>query len=169
MKKYIFLVTSILLVACTQTGSAPVFALKLDMVMKKNDSIQVFYTTDGTINFTEGQSFWTRVNGAKHNQTIILPLPNDTIPTQLRIDFGRNRQQDDVVLNKIEIQYQKKAEEIKGRDIYTYFRVDDSYTVLDKDLGLLKRKQPGQLNGPSLYPNGEMLRQKLAEITTDKK
>lgn len=167
--RYIPIMLLLALFSCSGPEATPHFAMKLDMVMKKNDSIHVYYTTDGTIRFNEGQSFWVKVNGAKKNQTVLLPLPKDTIPTQIRIDFGRNRQQDDVVLNKIEMLYKKKAEEIKGRDIYTYFRVDDSYTVLDKDLGLLKRKEAGQPYGPSLYPNGEMLRQKLSEITTDKK
>ncbi len=167
--RYLSIVLLLVLSSCSGPETTPNFAMKLDMVMKKNDSIHVYYTTDGTIRFNEGQSFWIKVSGAKKNQTVVLPMPKDTVPTQIRIDFGRNRQQDDVVLNKIEMLYKGKAEEIKGRDIYNYFRVDESYTLLDKNLGLLKRKEAGQPYGPSLYPNGEMLKQKLAEITTDKK
>jgi hypothetical protein len=136
--------------------------------MKKNDSIQVFYTTNGTINFNEIQSFWVKVKGANKNQTVVLPMPKDTIPQQIRIDFGRNLDQNEMVLNKIELVYKDKSFEMEGKDIYTYFWLNDGYAVLDKKSGVLKRKIKGQLNGPSLYPNADNLKLKLQELTSGK-
>ncbi|OYQ33311.1 hypothetical protein CHU92_13040 [Flavobacterium cyanobacteriorum] len=134
--------------------------------MKKNDSIQVFYTTDGSINFNEIQAFWVKVKGSNKNQTVALEFPKDTVPTQLRIDLGRNRDQDDIVLNQVKFFYKEKALEIKGRDIYNYFWLNDSYATLDRKTGLLRKKVKGQLNGPMLYPNADNLKHCLIELTS---
>ena len=91
-------------------------------------------------------------------------FPDTVIPNQVRIDFGRNKAQDDIVLNKIKFSYKGNSFEAKGKEVYKYFWADTSYTVLDKEFGLLKRKVKGQLNGPSLYPNGYYLAVKLEEL-----
>lgn len=169
MKNYYWIILLLVLTGCISNPEDNMgFKVKADVVMKKNDSIQVFYTTNGTIDFNEIQSFWVKVKGANKNQTVVLPMPKDTIPKQIRIDFGRNRAQDDIVLNKIELVYKDKEFEMKGNDIYNYFWLNDGYAVLDKKSGVLKRKVKGQLNGPVLYPNADNLKNKLHELTTGK-
>lgn len=170
MKKiYCIIPILLLFAACADnTKNAKVLVIKADVVMKKNDSIQVFYTTDGTINFNEPQSFWVKVKGAETNQTVELALPKDSVPSQLRIDFGRNPEQDDIILNKVALSFNKKTFEIEGKDIYSYFRLNDSYAALDVKTGQLKRKIKGQLNGPSLYPNADNLKHKLQELSSEK-
>lgn len=169
MKNYYWIILLLAFTACISTPEdSNKFIIKADVVMKKNDSIQVFYTTDGSIDFNEIQSFWVKVKGANKNQTVVLPMPKDTIPKQIRIDFGRNRIQEDIVLNKIELTYKGNKFEMKGNDIYTYFWLNDGYAVLDKKSGVLKRKVKGQLNGPMLYPNADNLKNKLRELTSVK-
>jgi hypothetical protein len=169
MKNYYWIILLLALTACiSNPEDTNKFIVKADVVMKKNDSIQVFYTTNGTINFNEIQSFWVKVKGANKNQTVVLPMPKDTIPQQIRIDFGRNLDQNEMVLNKIELVYKDKSFEMEGKDIYTYFWLNDGYAVLDKKSGVLKRKIKGQLNGPSLYPNADNLKLKLQELTSGK-
>lgn len=169
MKNYYWIMLLLIFAGCiTSPQDTNGFRINVDVVMKKNDSIQVFYTTNGTIDFNEIQSFWVKVKGANKNQTVVLAVPKDTIPNQIRIDFGRNRKQDDIVLNKIELVYKKNAFEMEGKDIYTYFWLNDGYAVLDKKTGLLRRKVKEQLNGPSLYPNADKLKHKLEQLTTEK-
>lgn len=141
------------------------FTIKLDAVIKKNDSIHTYYTTDGTINFNEENSFWTQVKGNKKNQKITLQFPYNVVPNQFRLDFGKNRNQPDIVLNKVECVYKNNSFVLKGKEIYKLLRVDQANTILERDLGILKRLYPKQLNGPSLYPNGDFLRKKLEELT----
>jgi len=72
-------------------------------------------------------------------------------------------------LNKLECAYKGKTVELKGKEIYKLLRVDESNTILDKNLGVLKRMDSTNKNGPSLYPNGDFLRKKIEELTSAKK
>lgn len=145
------------------------FTIKLDAVIKKNDSIHTYYTTDGTINFNEENSFWTQVKGNKKNQIIVIHFPAEVTPNQFRLDLGMNVYQDDIVLNKLECAYKGRTIELKGKEIYKLLRVDESNTILDKNLGILKRVDSTNKNGPSLYPNGDFLRKKMEELTSTKR
>ncbi len=144
------------------------FTIKMDAIIVKNDSIHAYYTTDGTINFDEEQSLWTKVKGNKKNQEITITFPKNVVPNQFRLDFGNTLLQDDIVLNKLEMNYKNKKIVLKGRKIYELLRVDVNNTFLDKEIGLLIRKDKTNKNGPSLYPNGDYLRLKLEEFTSNK-
>jgi len=135
--------------------------MDIDLLVRKNDSIQVFYTTDHTIKFTEKQSFWTKVEGNNKNQTIQFVFPITIQPKQIRIDLGRNTNNSEIVLNKISFSYFKANLEAKGEEIYWYFRPDENNTLLDKKSGILKRIDSTQINGPSLYPKGNKLKEQL--------
>jgi hypothetical protein len=140
----------------------------MDLVLKQNDSIHTYYTTDGSIDFNETQSFWTKIKGSSNNQRVHIDFPDDIVPNQIRIDLGNNILQEVVVLNKLEFLYKSQSFTLKGKEIYRYMRVNESSTILDKNLGLLQRKNKKIKAGPSLYPNGNYLREKLEELTVFK-
>lgn len=157
-----------IIASCNRPLENTSFTIKLDLVMCFDDSIHTYYMTDGTINFNEENSFWTHIKGNKKNQKIALQFPHNVVPNQFRIDFGKNPNQSDIVLNKIECSYKKNSFVLKGREIYKILRIDEANTILEKDLGILKRLQHQQLNGPSLYPNGDFLQKKLELLTATK-
>lgn len=160
--KIIFFTFSLFLfTSCKEEIDFNKTAIKIETVFKENDSIRVFYTLDGTINFTEEQAIWKRVYASNKNQEIIVEIPEKQQPTQLRIDFGKNIRNKEIVLNKVCITYFKSTFEAKGEEIYWYFRTDENNTILDKKRGVLKRKNPRQLNGPSIYPKGNKLKEQL--------
>ncbi|HLP63326.1 hypothetical protein [Flavobacterium sp.] len=165
----IMLLLGSFIISCNNSTIESEFTIKLDVVIKKNDSIHTYYTTDGSINFNEKNSFWTKVKGDKKNQTIVINFPPNVVPNQFRLDLGANVHQDHIVLNKLECAYKGKTVELKGKEIYKLLRVDESNTILDKNLGILKRMDSTNKNGPSLYPNGDVLRKKLEELTSAKK
>mgnify|MGYP003453432252 FL=1 len=84
------------------------------------------------------------------------------------IDFGRNVSQKDIVLNKIDFAYKNKNFSVKGKEIFYVFRIDENNTIVDKLNGSLKRKEPNQATGPSLYPKGDKLYNKLSQLYTEK-
>ena len=161
-----FLILFILpFLGCKDNTTFNNFTIKMDVIIAKNDSIHTYYTADGSINFTEEQSFWTKVKGSKKNQQIVVSFPKNIIPSQFRLDFGRALIQEDIVLNKMELSLKDKKLVLKGREIYRFLRVDVNNTILDKNLGLLIRKDKSNKNGPSLYPNGDLLKLKLEKFT----
>ena len=165
VKVIIAVLTFFFLLSCNKSVKED-FSINIDLVIKQNDSIQLFYSDDGTLNFTEKKSFWKKIKGSPRNQTIKLVIPKNILPNQLRIDFGRNPKQEAIVLNKVELNYAKQEIILKGYEIYTLFRIDDSNTILDKRKGTLNRKTLNQLVGPSIYPFGDKLKKRLQHLNS---
>jgi len=142
--------------------------MNLDVVIKENDSIQIYYTKNTSIAFVEEQSFWKKVLGSKKNQTISVIFPDSILPKQIRIDFGRNIKQSEIILNEITFSYKEKSFSAKGEEIYHLFRIDESNTQIDKLIGSIKRKISTQSTGPSLYPKGNKLNNRLNRMYSAK-
>ena len=142
--------------------------MNLDVVLRENDSIHIYYTKNASVTFIEKQSFWKKVAGSKKNQTVSVIFPDSIIPKQIRIDFGRNIKQPEIILNEITFAYREKKFSAKGEEIYNLFRVDESNTEIDKLTGSLKRKIPTQNSGPSLYPKGNKLNNRLIQLYSEK-
>jgi hypothetical protein len=153
---------------CENKSNTNQLVVNIDAVIQKTDSINMYYTKSKNINFTDSQSFWTKVTGNKKNQNIQIVFPDSILPQQIRIDFGRNISQNDVVLNKIDFTYKNKNFSVKGKEIFYIFRVDDNNTIVDKLNGSIKRKDPKQENGPSLYPKGDKLFNRLNLLYSEK-
>jgi hypothetical protein len=154
--------------SCEKNEKTNSLKIDLDVVIKNNDSIQIYYTQNTSISFIEEQSFWKKVSGNKKNQTVSIVFPDSILPKQIRMDFGRNMKQDEIILNEITFSYKKNRFSAKGEDIYHLFRVDESNTKIDKLIGSLKRKTPNQKTGPSLYPKGNKLNKKLNQLYSSK-
>jgi len=167
IKKAFLFISLILFVSCHQEIRTDSLILDIEAVVQNTDSINAYYTTDNSIEFKDPQSFWTKIEGSKKNQKIRIIFPDTIRPKQIRLDFGRNVLQKDIVLNEIKFSYQEKSFEAKGEEIYWIFRVDDSNTSVDKLTGNLKRRNPKQINGPSLYPAGNKLFKKLNELYSE--
>ena len=168
IKLFTLLIISLLFFNCDNNKNTNQLVINIDAVIQKNDSINVYYTENKGIGFTDKQSFWTKVIGNKKNQNVQIIFPDTILPKQIRIDFGRNVSQKDIVLNKIDFAYKNKNFSVKGEEIYFLFRVDESNTVIDKLVGSLKRKEPNQATGPSLYPKGDKLYNKLSQLYTER-
>lgn len=138
------------------------FKVSLDLVIKKNDTLHLYYTEDGTINFNEESSIWLTVEGKDVAQEVTFNLPKDVIPTQFRIDFGVNKDNQEIVLNRVKFDYLDKSFAAVDGNIYTYFRPDESVTTLDVATKTLKRKDSNSLKGTSLYPHEGPLAEQIS-------
>lgn len=153
---------------CEKNSKTDSLKMDFDIVVRENDSIHVFYSNNSSVEFNEKQSYWINVKGSKKNQTISFTFPDTIQPKQIRIDLGRNKKQPEIILNEIAFFYKNEKITAKGEEVYFLFRVDESNTVIDKLVGSLKRKEPDQETGPSLYPKGDKLYKKLSQLYTEK-
>ena len=142
--------------------------MDIDAVIQKTDSINVYYTKNKEVNFSDEQSFWIKVVGNKKNQNIQIIFPDSILPKQIRLDFGKNIDQKDIVLNKISFTYKNKNFSAKGKEIFYIFREDQNNTIVDKSIGSINRKKPMQINGASLYPKGDKLFNRLNQLYSGK-
>lgn len=129
-----------------------IFQVTLDVTVKKNDDFAIFYTEDGSINFT-GDPIWIGVKGSDTPQKVVFNLPENVIPTNLRIDFGISKDQDIMTVNNYKMTYAGKTFETPGATFFKYFRPNEQCTQIDKEKGLvIPVKNEGKYFGPSFYP-----------------
>jgi len=128
------------------------FKVTLDLNIKENDTLHLYYTEDGSINFNEENSIWQSILGKPESQPLTFSFPENTIPTELRLDFGVNVANKEILINGVKLEYNNKTFEAKGADVFKFFRLDENVTLQDVKTKGLKRKDPKRRNGASLYP-----------------
>ncbi|RTL13776.1 MAG: hypothetical protein EKK56_03860 [Flavobacteriaceae bacterium] len=141
------------------------FKVTLNVTVKKDDNLSLFYTTDGSIDFTKIPPIWKEVKGNDLPQKVEFLLPEGVLPTQLRLDFGINDQQEDIVLSNVIFSYIGKEKNIGCPDLVSYFRADENKCSFDHVTGLIKAKViDGKRQYPSLYPHEKALGEELDKI-----
>lgn len=128
------------------------FKVTLNLLIKKNDTIHLYYTEDNTIKFTEESSIWTSVLGKDQPQDVVFKLTESAYPTQFRIDLGVNKENEKIKLNGVKFNYLDKSFAVNDIAIYKYFRVNTDNSILDSKTNELSRKDPNISSGASLYP-----------------
>ena len=129
--------------------------VSFDLIVKKDDNMHLYYSEDGSINFNEKQSVWIPVKGSEQTQEVIFKLPENVLPTALRVDFGygKNETQSDVELKSFRLKYYDKIFEVKDTMIFNYFYPNLENTVVPFKTAILQRKAKDQPGGPILYPH----------------
>jgi hypothetical protein len=137
----------------------------LDVIVEKDDTFSLYYTNDGSINFGQIEPIWVAVKGSANVQQVVYELPNGLLNTQLRLDFGMNPDQKDIIFKKIAITFGDKYFEATGPHIFDFFRPDVSKCTVDINKGAIIAKfKDGARQYPSLYPE-ELLARQIAILT----
>jgi hypothetical protein len=141
------------------------FKIILDVLVKKDDNFQVYYTQTATENFTEEKSIWVAVKGSEELQKVVFDLPAGVAPNLLRLDFGLNKDQQDIKFSEVNMEYAGKKFTANGGMIGNYFRPLEP-TVLDIKTGMLWAKdKDGKRIEPVLYPHEVPLGREIAKLT----
>jgi hypothetical protein len=141
------------------------FKVKLTVTVKKDDTFSLFYTEDGSTDFSKIQPIWLNVKGSNSPQDIVFNLPEDVIPSQLRLDFGLSKDQEEMVIDKFGMNYFGKSFEIPGDKFYLYFDPDKSKTIFDKDKRTINAVfNSGVRQFPSFYPNTKPLGEEIQKL-----
>lgn len=137
------------------------FKVTLDVNVSKDDSFHLYYTEDGSTNFTEESSVWAEFKAKPNsNQTIVFKLPENTIPTQMRLDFGVNKDQENIQINNFTMEYAGKSFNAAGMKFFNYFTPNLENTKVDKEKGLIiPVKGKDQYFGPSFYPMPDLAKE----------
>lgn len=146
-------------------GSSP-FKVELDVTTDKKDDFGLYYTDDGTINFNSDQVAWAGVKPG--DQKVVLTLPDDVIPTAIRLDLGllKKEQQGNLTVKHFKMSYQGKDFEFNGNEFFTYFVKNDSIeTVPHPETQSTEFKQNLKNNTtPYFYPHQKIL-DEVAKMT----
>lgn len=142
-----------------------VFSVVLDAVIKQDDDIALYYTTDGSTDFSKVIPIWQAVKGNPSAQQITFKLPEGTKPTEFRIDFGLKENQEDIYFNKITFSHLGAERTIACPEMVDFFRADDNNCSFDPATGLIKAKiVAGKRAVPSIYPQEKNLMPELEKL-----
>ena len=158
--------------ASNETEKVPVtesvdkrYKVTLDFIAKKDDSFSLFYTTDGSIDFTKIEPLWVEFKGDEIIQQIVFNIPENVVPTQIRLDFGVNKAQEEIIIRKFKMEHLDKSFEGSGPIFFEYFRPDLTKTIVDTETGVVKPViKKGKRQSPSFYPIEPTQAQEIAKI-----
>ncbi len=142
-----------------------IFKVEVVAQIRQDDVLFLYYTTDNSINFNAENAVYAPVVGSPDLQTITFEIP-DKIPTQLRIDFGKNTGQPEITLSKINLSYNGKQTQLPSTLIFSYFRPDFTKTEFNAATGKIHGKLiNGKKSNPSLYPKEGPLEDIISNLT----
>lgn len=174
------LIAAAVFVSCKKEEKAPqdaaaaktennFFSVEVEASAKKTDDFTMYYTEDGTSNFTDVNAVWAGIKGGQP-QTVTFKLPEEKIPTHFRLDFGLKPDQDSVVIKNVKVNYYNNSFDIKGSDFLNYFQKNDQFaTMVDPANGTMTIVQKaGVYKTPYYYP-ATLLIDNIKKITTAQK
>lgn len=142
-----------------------IFKTSLNIVVKKDDNLHLYFTEDGSTNFTEENSVWVDVKGSETAQDVTFQLGENRVPTQLRLDFGIAKDQEPIVINSFAMNYLNKEFKIPGNQFLILFDPDLTKTIFDKNTATVTAVvKDGVRQSPSFYPNTKPLGDEINKL-----
>jgi hypothetical protein len=109
------------------------FQVTLTATVKADDNFQLYYSQDEyAVPYKEENSVWVAVKEQDNPQDIVFNLPEDVIPSYIRIDFGTNEQQKEIIVKNFKMKYYSKSFEAKDSLFFNYFIPNDCIKLVDK-------------------------------------
>lgn len=140
------------------------FKVTVKTIVKKDDDFSLYYTEDGSTDFKIAP-IWMAVKGSSNEQDVVFTLPEDVIPTQVRLDFGMKQDQEDIIFKGFKFEYQGKSFEKSGPELAIYFTPDLTKCTFDATTGTIKAVvKNGKKEFPSLYPNATPIQTEIAKL-----
>lgn len=150
-----------------ETELKETFDVNFNLVVSKDDTFKLYYTEDGTLNFGDDRAVLCVVKGSEKPQDLLFKLPADVLPTQVRLDFGDNIEQGDVVVNSMKFKYLKNVYEKTfgaGEDITHYFYPLEAQIKIDDASKTVKLLKPqGQVHDPLMWSN-QLLSEEMVKL-----
>jgi len=79
--------------------------LELEMLVEEDDVFSVFYTEDGSFNYSAKKMLKRKIKGNSQPQIILFKFPEAAKPTAIRIDIGVNPNQQKIMFKRYAFNY----------------------------------------------------------------
>lgn len=121
------------------------FQVELDVKAEKADDFALYYTQDNSINFDDKQVLWHPVKGGMVAEKVLFDVPEEILPTNVRIDFGIKKDCKEVTLEKIKFSFLQKSIEAKGSEFLYYFMPNEKVDAIpDMQKGTITFKKKAE-------------------------
>ncbi|PWA06874.1 hypothetical protein [Flavobacterium psychrotolerans] len=121
---------------------ANTFDVVLDLNIKKDDELILFYKDASISYFDEDHTVYAGVKGNEQSQKVIFNIPEGVLPNDIRLDISSNKKQDPIKINSIELNFEGRTFRIDQNNFEKYFKPNDfikydasssSITMSEKD------------------------------------
>mgnify|MGYP001245313079 CR=1 FL=1 len=126
----------------------------VNMTVKKDDILEIFYTEDGSLDFGP-KSVRVDVPGKSESQQVVFEMPDDAKLTSLRFDVGQNPDQEEMTIDNMIIKQNDKEFEISGADFFKYFNTTDF--VKPTQGGSFKTVKINGVYDPFVHNKGDLI------------
>lgn len=134
------------------TPEQQIFVVEMDVKAESPDDFALYYTQDNSINFSDKEVVWRGVKGGMQSERLTFNLPENVVPTNIRVDFGIKKDSKEVTLEKFKIAYLNKTIEAKGSEFLYYFMVNDKVQALpDLEKGTITFKKKTEFPAETYY------------------
>lgn len=123
------------------------YQVKVNFLAEKDDNLQLFYTEDYLLSFSEKQSIRKDFKGKKEFQELVFELPKNVYPDRFRIDLGSNKAQQFIKINTITFSFKNKAISIPENFITTLFVLNNQVIFNEDKMQLQLTDNSGHLMG----------------------
>lgn len=137
----------------------PNFIVEIEAKVSAKDDFAVYYTEDKSNEFDGTMAVWIGIDGGDKFQKVALHLPQEVVPTNIRIDFGINKDQKDISVKNVTMLYQGMSFVIQGDKFFDYFIDTKEFpATVDPVNGTLEIKyEAGKFKTPYFYPTEKLL------------
>jgi len=97
------------------------FTITVDMIVKKDDSFQIYYMEDINEGVNPKNYVDVAVKGSDKSQEVVFKLPEDVVPANIRFDLGGNKEQEPIKINSFKMNYFDKKFEAKNEAFDFFF------------------------------------------------
>lgn len=149
------------------TELAPTYDVSFNLVVPKDDTFQLFYTEDGSIVFGDDRSVRSIIKGSDAAQEVIFKLPQDVLPTNIRLDFGDNPEQGNIVVKSMKLSYMNNSFQKAfgpNEQITHYFYPQETQIKVNEATSTIELLKPkGQAHDPLMWSN-ELLSEEIVKL-----
>ncbi|MNQ83061.1 hypothetical protein D3C85_981310 [compost metagenome] len=100
---------------------ANTFDVVVDLVIKKDDELILFYKDQSINYFDEKNTVYYGVKGKPESQTITFSVPEGVLPNDIRFDISSKKDQEPIKLNSITLSFEGRKFRINETDLLKYF------------------------------------------------
>ena len=139
--------------------------LELEMIVEEDDVFSIFYTEDGSFNYSAEKMLKRKVKGNSQPQIILFNFPESTKPTAIRIDIGVNPNQKKIIFKRYKFNYFDNQLILKD-SFFKYYRTNPFFTYNSKKKVLIPTKAKEKYD-PILFCKPALVK-KLKQLINDK-
>ncbi len=114
------------------------FTITINAVVKKDDSFQVYYKNEEKDQFVEDKSLYNVFKGSDQAQDIRFALPKGEVPNYLRFDFGINKEQSEIVINSIKLDYLGQNFTINNKELGNFISFNSETLKFNPEKGSIE-------------------------------